>query len=267
MLSNLCAYLRGLVPRRLMSVAATLLPGMCALCGHVGRHVLCSGCRSQFFSDAGERCVCCARRLDATSLSRIDGEVQCDECLIRLPAFDATVAAADYSPPLDQLVLGLKFGRQLALAPLFAELICDALLQNAPTADSVDASRRMPTLPDFLACVPLGKNRLQERGFNQAVEIAQPLAAHLGLPLVPRLLMRVRDTAPQAQLSPRERRLNLLGAFTVGATHVQELEGRHIGIVDDVLTTGETLNEIAVTLKRFGAARVTNLVFARTVPQ
>lgn len=276
MLSNLRASLRahlspgffypdGFSPRRWISTAASLLPSTCALCGHIGQHVLCNGCRAQFFRSDSQRCICCARQLSDSSLSRLDGEVQCDECLIRLLSFDATITAADYSPPIDQLVLGLKFGRQLALAPLFADLIRDALLLNAARAETAEASRGMNALPDFLAAVPLGKRRLRERGFNQAVEIAKPLARHLGLPLIRDLLMRVRDTAPQAQLSPTERRLNLLGAFTLSEKYVQELDGKHVGIIDDVLTTGETLNEIAATLKRFGATRVTNLVFARTV--
>lgn len=276
MLSHLRARLRarlprgfftpgGFSPRQLMSTAMSLLPSTCALCGDIGHHVLCFGCREQFFDDDAQRCPCCARRLNDSSLSRLDGEVQCDECLIRMLSFDATIAAADYSPPIDQLVLGLKFGNQLALAPLFADLIRDALLLNAARAEAADASRGVNALPDFLTAVPLGKKRLHERGFNQAVEIAKPLAVHVGVPLISDLLIRVRDTAPQAQLSPTERRLNLLGAFTLDAKYVQELEGKHVGIVDDVFTTGETLNEIAATLKRFGAARVTNFVFARTV--
>ena len=182
------------------------------------------------------------------------------------------MAAADYAAPLDQLVLGLKFGGRLALAPLFAEQMRAALsdrpqsMQRQPDGHDHDAVSNLGPnhLPDMLAPVPLGHVRLQERGFNQSLEIARPLSLALGVPLLPRLLIRVRDTPAQAQLAPLARRQNLLGAFTLTPRTQKRIRGRHVGVVDDVMTTGATLDEIAATLKRFGATRVTNLVFART---
>jgi ComF family protein len=179
----------------------------------------------------------------------------CAVCLAAAPEFDATVAAADYGSPLDQLVLQLKFGSRLALAPWFAQMLRDAVLARPGLA-----------LPDLLCPVPLGPRRLVERGFNQALEIARPLAASLGIELGARLALRANDTAAQSGVAPAQRRQNVRNAFTVGGDWLARIDGRHVGVVDDVMTSGQTLNELAATLKRSGAARVTNFVFARTPP-
>lgn len=179
---------------------------------------------------------------------------RCGACLDDAPAYDATVAAVEYGAPLDQLVVALKFGGKLALAPLFAQLMRDALL-HAPQAP----------LPDLLVPVPLGEQRLIVRGFNQALEVARPLSQALGIRLEPRATLRLRETDAQSTLHPEQRRKNMRGAFSVAPAFVGKLDGLHIGVIDDVMTTGETMNELAATLKRFGAAHVTNYVFARTL--
>ena len=246
--------------RELVARLGTALPGVCALCARTGAHVLCSGCRLQYFGQTHPRCRCCGLPLSGTEPQ----PALCGQCLRQPPAFDATVVAADYAAPIDQLVLELKFGARLALAPLFADLLGQAVL--AVLAAQPDGALSA-TLPDYLIPVPLGALRLQQRGFNQALEIARPLATALGLAIAPRLLVRTRETAAQARLPPRERRLNLRGAFTLTPASLKQVRGCHVGVVDDVMTTGQTLHEIAATLKRFGAARVTNLVFARTLPK
>ncbi|MES2831903.1 MAG: phosphoribosyltransferase family protein [Pseudomonadota bacterium] len=180
----------------------------------------------------------------------------CRACRASPPAFDATIAACDYAAPIDRLVLNLKFGAGLPLAQLFADQILESLLRKA--------APDLP-LPDCLAIVPLGPARLQQRGFNQSLEIAKPLATALGVQLVPRMLARARETVAQSRLSLSARRRNLHGAFTLLPQTIASVRGVHVGVVDDVMTTGETLNEVAATLKFFGAARVTNLVFARTL--
>lgn len=191
----------------------------------------------------------------------------CGRCLRQPPAFDATVVATDYTAPIDRLVLELKFGARLALATLFAERLHAALAAlAAATAGSPDDRAALP-LPACLTAVPLGLQRLQQRGFNQALEIARPLAKTLDVTLAPRMLVRCRETAAQARLSPAERHQNLRGAFILAPEWLARVRGCHVGVVDDVMTTGQTLNETAATLKRFGAARVTNLVFARTLPK
>lgn len=169
------------------------------------------------------------------------------------PSFDFTIAAADYAPPMDQLVLALKFGGRLALATLFADRIQEAF------------GTHPNELPQLLTAVPLSPQRLAERGFNQALEIARPLARSLNIPLDFKLALRTRETAAQSLLPHEERRRNVRQAFAVPDTKAARLDGLHIGIVDDVMTTGETLNELAALFKRLGASRITNFVFARTV--
>lgn len=232
-----------------------LLPSSCALCGHSGNAAICVGCHAQFFGRGSHRCTQCAIPLPQMTHESLR---HCGECLAQPPAFDATIVAADYAPPIDQLVLALKFGGRLALAQLFARALRDALLQEGASGIA---------LPTLLTAVPLGRRRLAERGFNQALEIAKPLARSLGIRLEPQLAVRLRDTDAQALLHPDQRHQNIRHAFVVPDTAIDRVRGRHIGVVDDVITTGGTLGELAATLKRFGAARVTNFVFARTLPK
>jgi ComF family protein len=238
--------------RHFLNRLPAVVPSSCALCGMTGRESICAGCHRQFFSKPIHRCIQCATALSDTSVAR------CGECLRQPPAFDATIVAADYAPPIDQLVLALKFGSRLALAPLFASMLRDAMLHSR---------EKNTSLPAYLTAVPLGRQRLADRGFNQALEIAKPLSRSLGIPLLARLVSRSRETQAQSLLHPQERHQNIRHAFIVTHDFADRIQGQHIGVVDDVITTGETLNELAATLKRFGAARVTNFVFARTLPK
>jgi ComF family protein len=227
-----------------------LLPSACALCGMRGDAAVCGACRDQFLAPRGPRCRRCANPLGPA-----DTRAQCGACQAHQPAYDATVAAADYASPLDALVLQLKFGGTLALAPWFGQALAGAVVAR----DGFD-------LPNVLCPVPLGPRRLVERGFNQALEIARPLARTLGVPLHGALAIRALDTAAQSSVAPAQRTKNIRNAFIVAPDALAMVRGQHIGVVDDVMTSGATLNELAKTFKRFGAARVSNFVFARTPP-
>jgi ComF family protein len=259
----------GVLRRTSARVLGTLLPASCALCGLGGDDTLCPECAAQFFGAnvAVPRCVCCANPLPGAGAGMEFGEQVCAGnqpsglpehplcglCATHPPAFDVTLTAADYAMPVDQLVLQLKFGHRLALAALFARLLRDAVLQQPGFV-----------LPALICPVPLGPRRLAERGYNQALEIAKPLARSLGVALHPRLTARVRETTAQSSVAPEQRQRNIAGAFAVPDAAL--VRDRHVGIVDDVMTSGGTLDELAATLKRHGAARVSNLVFARTPP-
>ncbi len=243
------ATLMGSARRFGAALLQTLLPAACALCGGRCDGVLCAPCRTQYLGLSRIRCRLCANPLPD------GGSGACGRCLSHPPAFDATLAAADYAAPVDQLLLQLKFGGRLALAPLFAQLLRDALLERP---DFI--------LPELLCPVPLGPARLAERGFNQALEIARPLARSLGVRLYPTLAVRVFDTPAQSRSGPQQRQRNMRHAFVVSPETAWLVRGRHIGIVDDVLTSGQTASELAAVFKRYGAARVSNLVFARTPP-
>src|SRR5690606_20869918 len=234
--------------RPLLRRLPTMLPSSCALCGVDHHHALCHHCMHRFFNFSTTRCVQCGVAVD-------NSHTRCGHCLRTLPTFDATIVACDYAPPTDQLVLALKFGSRLALAPLLADLLCHALLQRTNTP-----------LPDILTVVPLGPHRLAERGFNQSLEIARPLAAASGIPLHPHLITRIRETPAQTSLLPRQRHHNVRHAFALQPDMQHVIAGRHIAVLDDVMTTGHTLDELAILLKQHGASRVTNLAFARTPP-
>ena len=228
---------------------ARAIPHSCALCDARSATRLCPDCKQQFFSARISRCSCCALPLPSAQAET----VYCGNCIRQRPAFDATIAVTDYAPPVDQMVLALKFGGKLGIAHLFAELMREAALQKR-----ID-------LPTILIAVPLSQQRLAQRGFNQALEIGKPLSRLLSTPLDAKLAQRIRDTSAQALLAPEQRHKNMRQAFAITDRHLKRLRGAHVGIVDDVLTTGATLNELAATLKRSGATRVTNFVFARTL--
>jgi ComF family protein len=207
--------------------------------------------------DSGDRLVCpaCATDLPylgaptcpVCALPTTDGAV-CGDCQKSPPAFDASTAAFRYAFPVEHLVQGLKYGHRLPLAGWLAEAL---------------ASRLATAGVDCIVPLPLSAQRMKERGFNQAQEIARPLARRLGLPLLSDACQRALDTAPQASLPWKARHANMRNAFECTA----DLTGKSIAVVDDVMTTGATLNECARMLKLHGARRVENWVVARTLPQ
>lgn len=173
----------------------------------------------------------------------------CGHCLKRPPHFGSTRAAYTYAFPLDRLVQSLKYGHNLAVVSLLA--------------DELAAQAAKHPLPDVLIPMPLHPNRLRQRGFNQAHEIAQRIARILRLPVLPHATMRVIDTAPQASLPLKQRRNNLRGAFACE----HNLQGKHVAIVDDVMTSGSTLDALAEALLKAGALEVQCWVVARAVMQ
>jgi len=237
--------------RLLLHKLPSMIPSSCALCGIEDDKLLCTLCEQRFFAHHPSRCHQCGIALNAT-----DAALPCASCLQDQPDFDFTIVATDYVAPVDHLILALKFGHRLAIAPLLARLLHDAIVRQS-----------LPSLPDILLPVPLSPQRLAERGFNQALEIARPLSRATGIPLDAHVLERARDTAMQAQLPLKERHSNMRHAFVPTTRGETAIFNRHVGIVDDVSTSGATLNEIAGTLKRYGATRVTNLVVARTPAQ
>ena len=220
----------------------------CILCHSPSRDGICDVCHDHYIPKHVMRCHQCGLLLMQGTPS---SHPICGECLKHPPHYDETVVAADFVPPIDQMVHLLKFQYQLPAAPVMGRLLYQATLQH-------------PTAPDLLVAVPLGNQRLIERGFNQSHEIARTLGKRMKITLHRSLLLRTRDTQPQSGLDLSLRRQNVHQAFAVPSDALPLIQGRHIGVVDDVMTTGHTLDEIALVLKRAGAARITNLVFART---
>ena len=223
----------------MVRVVDALLPRGCFLCSAAsGDQFLCSSCSDTLPRIPGECCPVCA-------LPTPGGAV-CGACLRRPPHFDASHAVFRYEFPIDSLIHALKYGHRLASADFLAR----CLLEASP-----------PTPPDLIIPVPLAPNRLAERGFNQAVELARPLARQWQVPLELTGVTRALDTLPQASLPWKERAKNIRHAFSCGI----DLSGKSVLVVDDVMTTGATLNELAGTLKACGAKWVANLVVARAL--
>ncbi|MGH8121343.1 MAG: ComF family protein [Rudaea sp.] len=176
------------------------------------------------------------------------------------PAFDAAFAPFVYGHPLDLLLTKLKFGHSLAAGRVLSELWI-ASLREALAAGVI------PALPELLIPVPLHVQRLRERGYNQALELAKALAREFGIALAPGLLTRTRATPAQANLDAAMRRRNLRGAFVVDRNSPGDKAAlpAHVALVDDVMTTGTTLRECARTLKRAGIARVEVWALARAL--
>ncbi len=218
-----------------------MFPHGCLLCGAVsGAHPLCSGCDAGLPWHAQPHCPQCA-------IPTPNGQV-CGDCLRHPPAFDRTHAALAYAFPLDRLIPRLKYHGELAIAPALGQCLTRAV-GHAPR-------------PDRLIPMPLHPQRIRERGFNHAGEIARVVARQLGLPLDTASCRRIRDTPPQMGLKHDARRRNVRGAFACDGN----VQGLHIAVVDDVMTTGTSLDELAATLKRAGAREVSCWVAARTLP-
>ena len=220
-------------------IGKLLFSGSCFLCRGEAADILCAQCDADLPRLTGALCPRCALASPAGAV--------CGRCLTQAPQYDATVAALAYRFPADVLVQALKFRGELALAPFLGNLLSKCIPGNNV---------------DYVIPVPLSSERLRERGYNQALEIARHVARATGTRLAAELCERRRDTAAQAELPLAERAKNVRGAF-----HCARLvAGARIAMLDDVMTTGATLDEIAATLKRAGAARVENWVIARTFP-
>ena len=211
---------------------------------------MCADCRARF-APACLRCRRCALEWHGRSPIS-EGDRVCAACLADPPPFEQARAAVSYGHPWDRLIAAFKFRAALDLAPAFARLMREALHDD-------DATAQILLLP-----IPLSRQRLRERGFNQAWELARRLAGALGCACDSRLLLRVKDSPHQLAFPPTERAANVRGAFAIEPQRRAELAGRDVVLIDDVMTTGATAAEAARTLLRVGAARVSIWVIART---
>lgn len=221
---------------------AGLWRSQCAVCRGWGASRICKPCRLACGSPV-TRCARCALPLPG-------GASVCGRCLRQPPPFDVAVAAVDYAYPWDQLITRFKFHDGIDLASSLAELLAQA------TADQ-------PT-PDWILPVPLSRERLAQRGYNQSWELARRLAARRGAMSDPDLVRRVKDTPHQTSRTLAERQGNVRGAFAVAPDRSAKLTGRDIVLVDDVMTSGATLSELARALHASGARSVGIWVLART---
>lgn len=218
------------------------LAGQCAVCRRWPARTLCEACVARFAQPV-PRCATCALPVRA-------GMARCGACLREPPPLDSCIAAVTWGYPWSASIASYKFAGQPGWAAAWA-----TLLRSAPWAEpALEAA-------DSVIPMPLSVQRLRERGFNQALEIARRLApaktdAHT--------LLRIRDTAPQRALDREGRLRNVRGAFAVEPSRLARVRGRHLLLVDDVMTSGASLHAAALALRQAGAAGVSALVLART---
>ncbi|WP_066271983.1 ComF family protein [Hydrogenophaga palleronii] len=228
------------------------LPGTCQVCGGWPGEPVCENCSTRF-QGPPHRCHACAAPLSS------DAHHLCGTCLAQPSpaALQARTAAVDYAYPWDGLIARFKFRAEPGWAGPFARL----MLRTPRVAELLSQC-------ELLVPVPLNATRLAERGYNQAWELTKALRRQ-GRPAaaaVPDALLRLLDRPDQHSL-PREQRLrNLRGVFAVHPLHVPRVQGRQVLLVDDVSTTGATLQAAAQALRQAGAAGVNALVFAHTPP-
>lgn len=229
-----------------LQAGARLWPGLllsqdCMLCGGPGgNELLCAACAESLPKLPRPGCPRCA-------LPTPTGET-CGRCLTKPPHFDAALAPFRYDFPLDKLVQSYKYGHRLPLGTYFGKQLAAACHE---------------LVADLIVPLPLHQDRLRERGFNQALELARPVSKALKVPIDTSNCSRIRNTPAQANLAWRERDKNIRGAFHCSA----DLSGKRILLVDDVMTSGASLNECARTLKLHGAGSVSVAVVARALPK
>jgi ComF family protein len=203
--------------------------------------LVCPGCRHDLPTLPADRCPRCA-------LPTPNGEV-CGHCLRQPPNFDRAEAVFQYAYPVDCLIHALKYRGELAAARFLGESLAQRLDGRASA--------------DLIIPMPLHQARIKQRGFNQAAEIARQVAEQIGLPLSSRAVTRVREGPPQTDLPLDERARNVVGAFVCEI----DLTGLRVALVDDVMTSGASLNELAKVVRAAGASEVSAWVVARTLPK
>jgi len=220
-----------------------LLPPTCILCGQAGFDYqdICQGC----FNDLSKNIHCCYRCAESFESVNI-GPQLCGHCISHTAAFDETYAPFKHQGITRYLIADLKFNQQYKNARLLATLLANHLEKTAE-------------MPEVIIPVPLHKQRYQQRGFNQTVEIAKTLSRQLKLPVDTKSCIRHRNTPHQINLPAKQRHKNIKNAFTI----CQPIKAQHIALLDDVMTTGTTVNELARVLKKSGVSRVDVWVCAR----
>ena len=227
-------------------------PSQCAVCHAWPAQRICHACAARF-APPQPRCNTCAMPLPGTTATGTGtGAVplQCSACLHQPVPLDACIAAVSYGYPWSRAIAEFKFQGDPGWAGALA-----ALLQRAAQV------KPALTAAHWVLPIPLSRQRLQERGFNQALLLARQLAPDKTSADV---LLRIQHRSAQSQLQRAQRLSNLRGAFAVEPLRQAQLQGARVVLVDDVMTTGATLHSAAVALRQAGAALITAMVVART---
>lgn len=217
----------------------------CPLCLEPSIELICDSCKTMLPATS-DQCFQCGLPLNAVDTTT--NTIRCGQCLKSPPAFDLCISPYHYALPINQFITQLKFRHQLHYARILADLLIAKIDQHSEK------------LPECIIPVPLHSNRLRQRGFNQAIEIARPIAKNYAIKLNTHSCSRIVSTPPQMEQDKKTRQKNIRNAFNVSA----EFNDKDIAIVDDVMTTGHTLNELSRVLRAHGAKRIQVWVVARS---
>ncbi len=230
----------------LTQLSYKLLPATCIVCRLPAKQTLdlCPLCLGDL-PWLKNNCYQCALPLEATKNTTL-----CGECLQQRPSFAQTIALFHYAPPIDHLLKQLKFYQHLVNAKILGTLMTRKITEVY----------QEQSLPQIIIPIPLHHKRLQQRGYNQALELARPIAKALRIKIDKFNCQRHRATIPQVSLSAKQRKQNLHNAFTI-----KNLAATHIAIVDDVMTTGTTITAFSSALRKAGAIKIDIWVCARTI--
>ena len=227
-----------------------VLPPICHICHSfipdAGALHICPACRDRLPVVSSPLCPLCGIPFIGTG-----NDHRCGACLTHPPYFDTARAPYLYEGPIRDLIHSFKYNQRTHLRYPLALLTLDGLSRLVPDGQ-----------PQLIVPVPLHRSRLRQRGFNQAVLLGRVLSRRLSLPMLPDALVRIRPTEPQITLSATERRVNVKGAFRVNRPG--RIAGTRILLLDDVMTTGSTMDECAKELKKAGAESVVAATIART---
>ncbi len=234
---------------------SVFFPAPCEMCGGVLETAallpICEACLEALGPLSGPFCEKCGRPFPS-EVSQDAGTRQCFECRSGLYAFDAARSYGEYSDEMVKAITLLKYHKLARLGGWFARKLNAVASENPNLCEA-----------DVLVPVPLHPARRRERGYNQTELIAKPLARHLGIPLEMKLLARVKPRPPQLLLSRRERWLSVRGAYEIRKG--RRIDNLRVLLIDDVFTTGATLDACARALRKAGAKSVIGLTVARTL--
>lgn len=213
--------------------------GHCFFCHAQSKENCCEDCYLELFQQQTPRCPVCAKISDKNRI--------CGGCLVSPPAFDSGIVAFDFRYPLDRFIHKIKFGHR----PDYLPMLCQSLIKTL-------LSREMD-FPQVITAVPLSKQRQQNRGFNQSALIARTISKSTNIPYM-NMFKRIKDGPPQSTLSQKLRKTNVRGVFSLSTNKIFQ----HVAIIDDIITTGSTVNELAKLLKKNGCENIEIWALAKT---
>ena len=214
----------------LSQLTQQLLPQSCFLCGDTSIQPICASCLADLPHQV-IRCSCCAKPWSTIAI--------CDECQSQPPPYTRTQTIFSYTYPVSQLIIAVKFQQNLVILKFLGELMGQRLITQPR--------------PQVLIPVPLHLARLRQRGYNQSLELAKGIAKQTGIPIAVQVCQRIRNTLPQTTLSGKQRQTNVKGAFEIIKI---ASDWQHVALIDDVMTTGSTVAELARIFRKAGVRRV-----------